>query len=359
MLNWILDDPDMKEVFRNSSIIGNSLHQSTDFGLHSSSRAPKPLEEKKKSTEMEASNTSLSKLFSDEEERDLLGIGFFTIYEAGLLVSGYAGTGIVLSRNIMTGKWSGPVAVMLSGIGAGVLLGASVKTVVYLIYDYFTLKSISGTEGGVIFGAGTEATIGTWTTETGKQTSYITSAKTFRTAGIGTNVALCRGLAGIYGAMSVEAGFCKCRDKINARFYGRDDISGSDILLSGEPIDIPNNAIGVSNYQAKRFLEKIHSKLERLCDPEGSDHGSKIYNHSTNDIGYNKSSDEFSVSDTDMKAEDIQATLEQLYADETYDRDDSEQKEIDLIKTVETTEEDPLRVTKEAQLAKTTISAQS
>ncbi len=359
MLNWILDDPDIKEVFRNSSIIGNSIHQSTDSGRHSSSRVPEPLTKKKNSTEMEASSASLSKLFSDEEERDLLGIGFFTIYEAGLLLSGYAGTGIVLSRNIMTGKWSAPVAVMISGIGVGVLLGASVKTVVYLIYDYFTLQSISGTEGGVIFGTGAEATVGTWTTETGKQASYITSPKTFRTAGIGTNVALCRGLAGIYGALSVEAGFCKCRDKINARFYGRDDISGSDILLSGEPIDIPNNVTGVSNYHAKRFLEMIHSKLERLCDREGSDHGSKIYNHSTNNIEYNKSSDEFSISDTDIKPEDFQATLEQLYADESYDGDDSDQKEIGLAKTVSTTVEDPSAVTKETQLANTTISAQS
>lgn len=351
MLNWILDDPDMKEVFRNSSIIGNSVVHSSDFG--SSSRTPVPLTKKKKSNQIESSSASLSKLFSDEEERDLLGIGFFTIYEAGLLVSGYAGTGIVLSRNIMTGKWSGPVAVMVSGIGAGVLLGASAKTVVYLIYDYFTLKSISGTEGGVIFGAGAGATVGTWTTETGKQASYITSPKMLRTAGIGTNVALCHGLVGIYGAMSVEAGVCKCRDKINRRFYGRDDISGSDILLSGEQIEIPNNTTGVSNYQAKRLLEKIHSKLERLCDRDGSDHGTKKYNHSTGDIGYSKSSDEFSSSDPDVKPEDIKATLEELYADESYDHDNSEKKENHIVMAMGTRTTD-----EETQVADNTISAQ-
>jgi len=220
---------------------------------------------------------------------------------------------------------------MVSGMGAGVLLGASVKTVVYLIYDYFTLKSMCGTDGGVIFGAGAGATVGTWTTETGKQASYITSPKMLRTAGIGTNVALCRGLAGMYGAMSVEAGICKCRDKINASFYGRDSVSGSDILLSGEPMEIPNNTTGVSNYQAKRLLEKIHSKLERLCDRDGSDHGLKKYDHSSNNLGYNNdtNSSDNSSSGTNNKPEDVRATLEHLYADESYDQDDSEKPEDD------------------------------
>ena len=30
----------------------------------------------------------------------------------------------------------------------------------YLIYDYFTLRSIIGAEGGLIFGAGAGATVG-------------------------------------------------------------------------------------------------------------------------------------------------------------------------------------------------------
>lgn len=330
-LNWILGDPDIKEAFRNSSIIGSSVVGSLDFntggtnqlGKRSShSKSPSSREKKEKYSSQEKSSSSLSNLFSDEEERDLLGIGFFTIWEAGLLLSGYGGNGIVLSRNIMTGQWSGPVAVGVSGVGAGVLAGASMKTVVYLIYDYFTLKSIIGTDGGLIFGAGAGATVGTWTTETtGKQSAYITSPKMLRTAGMGSNVALCRGLAGMYGAMSVEAGICKCRDRINNQFYGK-EITGSDILLSGETIEIPNNTTGVSNYQAKRLLEKIHSKLERLCDREGSDHGSKIYNHSSNAIGYNPddgSSDNSDEINQNNESEDVRATLEKLYADESFD----------------------------------------
>ncbi len=311
-----MGDPDVKEAFRNSSIVGSSV-VSTNSNQKSNNLSA--LQKKETFTTKESSSNSLSNLFSDEEERDLLGIGFFTIWEAGLLVSGYGGNGIVLSRNIMTGQWSGPVAVGVSGVGAGVLAGASMKTVVYLIYDYFTLKSIIGTDGGIIFGAGAGATIGTWTKDTGKQSAYITSPKMLRTAGMGSNVALCRGLAGMYGAMSVEAGICKCRDRINNQFYGKEDVSGSDILLSGEAIEIPNNSTGVSNYLAKRLLEKIHSKLEGLCLRDGSNHGEKTYNHSNDKIGYNPEDSDNSDELKKEKPEDVRATLEKLYADESFD----------------------------------------
>lgn len=344
-LNWIVNDPNITEAFRNSSIVhnnimGSSLSMGTkNYSKEFTSDAKEDGDSKDGSgngndngnTLGRALNSSgsLANLFSDDEERDLLGIGFFTIWEAGLFFSGYFGSGVVMSRNIMNGEWSSPVAVGLSGVGAGLLIGASVRSIVYLIYDYFTLKSIIGTDGGIIFGLGAGATIGTWTKETGKQSAYITSPKMLRTAGIGTNVALCRGLAGFHGGVNIEAGICKTRDKINSRFYGKEKTTGSDILLSGEPIEIPNSSrgdghLGTSNYQAKRLMEMVHSKLKKLClreDPEP----------------YNNSSSNF---------ESARASLEELYADESYDFGDdydiqikgddsdnkSEEKDVDLVK---------------------------
>lgn len=338
-LNWILDDPNMKEAFRNSSMIGSSIIYNAKRRESSSNQfkttpTPTPSEEpteRKRSFEKSkrnGSSNSLANLFSDDEERDLLGIAFFTIWEAGVMVSGYGGTGIVLSRNVVTGNWSGPVAVQVSGIGAGLLLGASMKTIVYLIYDYFTLKSIIGTEsGGVIFGMGAGATVGTWTKDTGKQTAWITSPKMLRTAGMGSNIALCRGLAGMYGAVSIEAGICKSRDKINARFYGQENLTGSDILLSGRTIEIPDSTVvgdtTASNFQAKRHLEKIHSKLVRLCYRDGSGHGKNHYNYNSNynlndddDGNHHTHRNEDEEETTERREEDVRATLEELYADE-------------------------------------------
>jgi len=313
-LNWIIDDPNITEAFRNSSVIGSRMSSTmslADGKKDSDSKAANKIARTIESANNNSSG-SLANLFSNDEERDLLGIGFFTIWEAGIVLSGYCGTGIVLSRNIMNGEWSGPVAVGVSGVGAGLQIGASVRSIVYLIYDYFTLKSIIGTDGGVIFGLGAGATIGTWTKNTGKQTAYITSPKMLRTAGIGSNIALVRGLAGFHGAVSIKAGICKPRDKINARFYGKEPLSGSDILLSGDPIEIPNSSRGTgnvgsntSNYQAKRLMEIIQSKLKKLCAKEDP----QAYISSSH-------------------PEDIRATLEELYADESYDNFGDYQMEI-------------------------------
>lgn len=287
------------------------------------------------------SSNSLANLFSDDEERELLGIGFFTLWEAGVVLSGYFGSGIVLSRNVMTGDWSGPVAVGVSGVGAGILLGASVKNIVYLIYDYFTLKSIIGADGGIIFGMGAGATIGKWTKESGKQTAYITSPKTLRSAGIGSNVALCRGLAGLYGGVGIEAGLCKSRDKMNEKFYGKENLSGADILLSGENFEIPRTStVGgktVSNYQARRLMERVNEKLKKLCCREGSDHNIEIKKDSSNSIGDDndtgnvkgsrnrtRSANSSNQSFNEMSEKEF-LTLEELYADQSFD-DDVESK---------------------------------
>jgi len=326
-LNWIMDDPNMVDTFRNSSMIGTGIMASSTSGNKSFNKPQqksirrstqltpqkenKPLSQNKKHD----SSTSLANLFSDDEEQELLGIAFFTIWEAGIMISGYGGTGVVLSRNIMTGDWSGPVAVRVSGVGAGLLAGASVKTIVYLIYDYFTLKSIIGSDGGLIFKFGTGATVGTWTRDSGKQSAYITSPKMLRTAGMGQNVALCRGLAGIYGAVSIEAGICKSRDKINAMFYGKENLTAEDILLSGVNPKIPSSSTAdgktVSNYQAKRLMERVHTKLKTLFCRNGTDHNiinnNDNNNSDNNDVKQNGSS------------EDLYATLEELYSNESYD----------------------------------------
>jgi len=326
-LNWIIEDQNMTEVFRNSSIIGGTAE------LRKSSTTS--TDNKFSSLKNSASTSSLADLFSDDEERDLLGIGFFTIWEAGLVISGYFGKGIVLSRNVMTGDWSGPVAVGISGVGAGLLLGASVKNIVYLIYDYFTLKSITAADGGLIFGMGAGATIGTWTKETGKQTAYITSPKTLRSAGIGSNVALCRGLAGLYGAVSIEAGICKSRNKMNARFYGKESVCGTDILLSGKNFEIPRTSkVGkqtVSNYQARRLMERVHQKLKKLCCRDGSDRNFDVKKDSSNingddnengNVNGNRNRDRSGKSSTGslMSEKEISA-LEELYANESFDDD--------------------------------------
>ena len=50
------------------------------------------------------------------------------------MFSGNVGTGIVIARK-PDGGWSPPSAVGVSGLGWGFIVGASVKHLLYLIYD--------------------------------------------------------------------------------------------------------------------------------------------------------------------------------------------------------------------------------
>jgi lipid-binding SYLF domain-containing protein len=82
----------------------------------------------------------------------LKGICFLSTIEAGFVFSGNIGTGIVMAWNSENGSWSPPSAIGLSGIGWGLLLGASVKHLVYLINDDWDLKSLSADHGIFLLG---------------------------------------------------------------------------------------------------------------------------------------------------------------------------------------------------------------
>ena len=75
------------------------------------------------------------------------------------------------------------------------LNSASVKDIVYLIYDPFTLKSMSG-EFNVKLGTQAEAAIGTW----GRNAEATTN---FSNKGVGVNIALSYS-RGLFGGFSVE-----------------------------------------------------------------------------------------------------------------------------------------------------------
>jgi lipid-binding SYLF domain-containing protein len=183
-------------------------------------------------------------------DQNLLGIGFYTVWEAGLIFSGNVGTGIVLARNSVTGTWSPPAAVGLSGIGWGLMGGASRKTIVYLIYDYFTLQSMSG-EHGAMLKTQAETSIGSF----GRSSEISTVVNFDKEKGMGSNLALSFS-SGIFAGISIEGAVCKSRNRVNQRFYGR-PISTTDILFSdGQDITIPDGTL----------LPDVYVKLQFLCD---------------------------------------------------------------------------------------------
>merc|ERR1712113_394771 len=119
------------------------------------------------------------------------------------------------------GTFSPPVATGLSGVGWGFVMGASLKNIVYLIYDEMTLKAMSG-GAGVKLSTQTEASLGTWG-RTAEATNIISNK------GIGSNIALSYS-KGVFGGLSVEGAVCAPRKAVNEKFYGK-KVSPKEILF--------------------------------------------------------------------------------------------------------------------------------
>ena len=179
----------------------------------------------------------------------LLGICFINIVEAGFIFSGNVGTGIVMARNPKTGEWSPPSAMGISGIGWGFIIGASMKDVVYLIYDPETMKAMSG-DMGIKLGTQVEASAGNWGRTA--ETSFIISNK-----GVGADIALSYS-KGLFGGISIEGALCNPRTAVNEKFYGK-SVTPKAILFEKDSVKLPDGTL----------MPEVYDKLKRLCSGEG------------------------------------------------------------------------------------------
>ena len=174
----------------------------------------------------------------------LKGICFISCVQAGFIFSGHVGTGIVLARQ-EDGQWSPPSAIGLTGVGWGIMMGASVQDIVYLIYDDSTLKAMSG-DVGFKLGVKTEAAFLNW-----GRTAEATNQ--FSNKGIGTNIALSFS-KGVFGGLSVEGGVVNPRSAINEMFYGK-KVSPSDILFTKGAVTLPPEG---------HLMHQVYDKLDKL-----------------------------------------------------------------------------------------------
>ena len=75
--------------------------------------------------------------------KDCKGIIILTVAEAGFIVSGNVGTGVIIAHK-EDGTWSPPSALGLGGIGWGLMAGAEVKDLVICVMDEATLNTFAG-----------------------------------------------------------------------------------------------------------------------------------------------------------------------------------------------------------------------
>ena len=127
-------------------------------------------------------------------------------------------------------------------------MGASVKHILYLIYDPSTIKAMAG-DVGVTLGAQLEASIGSWG-RTADITNHISNK------GIGQNVGLSYS-QGIFGGLSMEGAICNPRSKVNEKFYGK-KVRPQEILFGEgqQQVEMPEGTL----------YPQILAKLDKLCN---------------------------------------------------------------------------------------------
>ena len=147
------------------------------------------------------------------------GIVLLTMTKASFLLTGYAGTGIMMAKNPETGEWSPPVAVYNGGYGFGALAGKKDDNVLIFIMDAESMDDFASrpqTRIGVVASMtvgkmGGEASQGMDLPKKGTITYSFTK--------------------GAYTGLSLEMGTLETlRAKQNSTFYGV-KASPSDILF--------------------------------------------------------------------------------------------------------------------------------
>lgn len=196
-----------------------------------------------------------------------VGVVLISVIEAGFIVSGSVGTGIILKRktNASSGeqKWSYPVACGLGGMGWGFLAGASVKDIIVFIFDDETLRTMAYDKIGVKVGGQMEATLGTM----GRSTNM---DLTVSEKGVGNTMSYAFSKGAFLG-LSVEGAIIGARHKINQTFYGRPTVTPDEIFLG--VLDAPS----IANTK----LSDVYTKLDLLC--AGSTSATPVLNTAINE----------------------------------------------------------------------------
>ena len=191
------------------------------------------------------------KLFEDS-----VGIVMVSTVQLGFLLAGTVGTGIVLKK-IGDEKWSPPCAVGMSGLGFGLLLGASAKDLVIFIMDDITMESLTTTHGATL-GSQLEVTLG----PLGRN---VTADYNFSKKGIGATVAVAYS-KGIFAGLSIEGAKLGVREFVNNKFYAASSTPAQDIPVyssTASAKDILEGKVAVPSDKVT-MLDEVYDKLNKL-----------------------------------------------------------------------------------------------
>jgi lipid-binding SYLF domain-containing protein len=139
-----------------------------------------------------------------------VGLCFFTVMKAGLVVSGKIGTGLVVSRR-PDGSWSAPSALGTVGLGWGAQIGGDITHYLIVLTSRKAVDSFAASSS-VTLGAEFGVAIG----PVGRgATSHVSSSSLLQPAYAYAHS------QGLFVGISLEGSIINARHDLNTKFYGR------------------------------------------------------------------------------------------------------------------------------------------
>ena len=213
----------------------------------------------------QSDNSTISQLNDTDQSipLDLLkcakGLCFLTVIKAGLVVSGRIGTGLIICKLDDDGdggdiadhsqRWSAPCALGTVGMGWGMLAGGDITHYLVVLTTQDAVESMLA--GTVQLGAELGVAVG----PTGRSANTNVAASNHSwTVHPAYSYAHSQGL---FVGMSLEGSILTTRNDVNAKFYGRPNISPAEILNLPPP-------------KAAQPLYQALAKAMNTTIPEGS-----------------------------------------------------------------------------------------
>jgi lipid-binding SYLF domain-containing protein len=160
------------------------------------------------------------------------------VLRGAFIVGVSGGSGVLLSR-VDGSKWNGPAFYTIGEASFGLQAGGDKSEVLLLIMTDRGVTSLLG--NSVKLGA--DASVAAGPVGTGGEAS---------TAGLSADILSFTRSKGLYGGVSLEGAVVGKREGMNEAYYGRKDVTPTDILVKGSPSN--NQAAGL-----KKSLNQLAS----------------------------------------------------------------------------------------------------
>ncbi|KAJ6728427.1 RING/FYVE/PHD-TYPE ZINC FINGER FAMILY PROTEIN [Salix koriyanagi] len=187
-----------------------------------------------------------AKSIPDAILRRAKGLAIITAVKVGVMVTYNVGTGLVIARR-EDGSWSPPSAISTLGVGWGAQAGGELTDFIIVLRTTEAVKTFCG-YAHLSLGAGVSAAVGI----TGR--AFEADLRTGDGGYAACYTYSCS--KGAFVGCSLEGSIVTTRSKENSRFYGRQSISASDIVLGS----LPRPPAAAILYRA---LVDLYQKLER------------------------------------------------------------------------------------------------